>query len=345
MKLKTKKYLLLVSLIISITVFSISCTKSEGLKESVKENETGGTVQNVNGLGTTSTVKAEDEENISGTTVDMVPIETELDGKHKSMFVVTIAGKKYRYRMASIQSNSLTVGEMIYKWDKLGNVFEFYTLKEHPDYKYLYCMSKENGYENEFMIEYAPATGLPEGSLDEIISDGFVVMKNGSVISGEDKWLEFVKKTESKEPAEIRIAYYFTLHGRIAKDLYELTQMDYPEVYFNRLKYDGENFIFTPLQKSEGSDDKYVVKPNDENNWEETYKYMKRYTEGAPSDTALYNTFDKYVLVNDDTLTWDDIWNGMISSDFGAGVKSLEVFNKYNYKDGVDPDEVILVDI
>ncbi len=49
--------------------------------------------------------------------------------------------------------------------------------------------------------------------------------------------------------------------------------------------------------------------------------------------------------VNDDTITWEDIWNGMISSEFGAGVKHAEVFSKYDYKDGVDPDEVIPVDI
>jgi len=291
------------------------------------------------------TEKTESNGNKNKTGTDMTPIETELDGAHNGMFVVTIDGKKYRYRMAPIQNNNLTVGEMIYKWDDQENEFEFFTLKEHPDYKYLKCISNENGCKFESLIEYAPATGLPEGSLDEIINDGLVVIKNGSVISGEDKWLEFVKKAEANEPAEIRIAHYFTLTGRMAKNLYELTKMDYPVAYFHQLKFDGEKYIYTPLQKLDGSDDKYVFRPDDEYDWEETYKYLKHYTESAPSDTALFNTFDKYVLVNDDTITWEDIWNGMISSEFGAGVKHAEVFNKYDYKDGVDPDEVIPVDI
>ena len=296
----------------------------------------------------TEPVEIESIRNKSEVGIDMTPIETDLDGFHNGIFVVSINGNKYRYKsiaISSIQIDNLTYGKMIYKWDNnMGNVYEFYAVKEYPDYKYLKCIYNEYGYEDEVLIEYAPSEGLPEGALDEIINDGFVVMKNGSAISGEDKWFEFEKKTEVKETAEIRIAFYFTLHGRWLKNLYELTKMDYPNAYFYRLKYDGENYIFTPLQRSNGLYDKYIVKPDDENDWEETYKYMKHYTGNAPSDTSLFNAFDKYVLVNDDTITWDDIWNGMTSGDFGVGVKHTEVFNKYNYKDGVDPDEVVIVE-
>ena len=193
--------------------------------------------------------------------------------------------------------------------------------------------------------EYTTSEESIDDSLNELINDGFVVMKNGSVISGEEKWLEFVEKAEAKEPAEISVAYYFTLTGKVSKKLYEQTKDDYPMAYLHLLKYDGENFIFTPLQKSDSSEEKYVITQNDEIGYEETYKYLKHYTEKAPSDTALYYTFDKYVLVNDDTVTWDDIWNGMISSEFGAGIKNFEVFNKYDYKEGVDPDKLIIIDI
>ena len=366
MKKNTKRYFIFLTLILLCIVFCVGCGKSERTKDTTG-NETVNTVDNVktksnddltdtqsmvNSDKSVSNENTGNTESSSGTekqsekiATDMIPIETDLDGAHNSMFVITIDGQKYRYKRGAIQDNNLTYGDMIYKWDNnKGSVYEFYAVKEHPDYKYLKCISNENGYENEFLIEYAPATGLPEGALDEIINDGFLVMKNGSVISGEDKWLEFVNKTEAKEPAEIDIAYYFTLNGRMAKNLYEMTKMDYPLVYLHRLKYDGEKYVFSPLKKSDG-EDKYVVTENDEIGWEETYKYMKHYTEAAPSDTALFNTFDKYVLVNDDTITWDDIWNGNLSSDFGAAIKNAVVFNKYDYKDGVDPDEVITVDI
>ena len=193
--------------------------------------------------------------------------------------------------------------------------------------------------------EYTTSEESTDDSLNELINDGFVVMKNGSVISGEEKWLEFVEKTKAKEPAEISVAYYFTLTGKVSKKLYEQIKDDYPMAYLHLLKYDGENFIYTPLQKSDSSEEKYVITQNDEIGYEETYKYLKHYTEKAPSDTALYYTFDKYVLVNDDTVTWDDIWNGMISNEFGAGIKNSEVFNKYDYKEGVDPDKLIIIDI
>ena len=294
--------------------------------------------------------KNESEENVDENTVyvpktviDMIPIETDLDGSHNGFFVVTIDGRKYRYKMASAQNDSVTVGDMVYKWEDTSDIYKFYEVKEYPDLRCLKCTHTENGVDHDFLVAYAPPSGLPDGSLEEIINDGFVVMKNGSVISGEDKWQEFVKKTEAREPAEINIADYYTLTGRMAKNLYELSNIDYPMAYLHRLKYDGEYFIFTPLQKSDASDNKYEIMPDNENEWEQKYKYMKHYTEKAPSDTALYTTFDKYVLVDDDSVTWDDIWNATIG--LTEGFWHAEVFNKYDYKEGVDPEELTTMDL
>ena len=111
-------------------------------------------------------------------------------------------------------------------------------------------------------------------------------------------------------------------------------------MYLHRLMYDGESFIFSPIQKING---KYEIIPDNENDREQIYKYMKHYTEKAPSDTALYNTFDKYVLVNDDSVTWDDIWNSTIG--IAEGFWHEEVYNKYDYKEGADPEKVTTVDI
>ena len=368
-----KKYLILILLIGAVIAFGAGCTKTEEMKvtaakteskESVSTSEkvsseedvnTSETVSSEEGVNTSETVSSEESENtaktvetgdavyVPETVIDMIPIDTDLDGLHNGYFVVTIDGKKYRYKMASAQNESVTVGDMIYKWENKGNEFKFYAVKEHPDLKLLKCNSTENGIKNDFLIAYAPPSGLPEGSLDEIINDGFVVMKNGSVISGEDKWQEFVKKTEAKEPAEINIAYYYTLTGRMAKNLYEMSKMDYPVVYLHRLKYDGESFIFSPLQKSDVSDSKYEIMPDNENEWEQKFKYMKHYTEKAPNDTALFSAFDKYVLVDDDTKTWEDIWNATIG--LAEGFWHAEVFNKYDYKDGANPDELTTIDI
>ena len=323
MVMKNKKYLILISLIISVVTLCTGCGKSEEAKG--------------------NTAEPMEAENISykpETAPDMIPIDTDLDGAHNGFYVVTIDGKKYRYKIAAARDEKVTVGDKVYKWEKNGNVFEFYAVKEYPDLKHLKCISTENAFNNDYMIEYAPPGGLPEGALDEIINDGLLVMKNGSVISGEDKWQEFVKKTEAKEPAEINIAYYYTLTGKMAKSLYDLSKMDYPMMYLHRLKYDGESFIVSPIQKING---KYEIIPDNENDREQIYKYMKHYTEKAPSDTALYNTFDKYVLVNDDSVTWDDIWNSTIG--IAEGFWHEEVYNKYDYKEGADPEKVTTVDI
>lgn len=323
--MKKNKKLGLTVMLIVIAVLVFGCGKSE--KQTKAEAKVA-----IEGEAKTGTASAVSD-------VETIPIETELEGAHNGMFVVTIDGKKYRYKMSYKQVTDITIDKMIFSWENKGNTFEFYGVKESPDHMLLYCKQK-NG--TDYLIEYAPAEGLPDGALEEIINDGFVVMKNGHVIAGEDKWLEFVKKTESETPAVIKIAYYNTLFGSMAQNLYELTKMDYPNAYLQQLKYDGDNYILSPIKKENGE---YYIQPDSEYAREETFKYMKHYTEDAPSATALYTSFDKYVLVNDDNVTWDDIWNGMISSAFGAGIKNAEVFNKYDYKDGVDPDALNLVDI
>lgn len=314
---------MLTVLVLLIVIFAFGCSKPENT------NDTG---------NTDKTVKA-----YAKSDIEMVPIETELDGAHNGMYVVTIDGKKYRYRMSSKRIDDVTVSEKIYSWEKKGNIYDFYEVKEYPDHVYIRCSEHRDGTDGtDYIIEYAPSEGLPEGALEEIINDGFVVMKNGHVIEGEDKWLEFVEKTGAGTSAEIKIAHYFVISGKMAKNLYELTKMDYPNAYLHLLKYDGNNYTLSPIKKENGE---YVIRPDDEYDRAETFKYMKHYTEEAPSATALYTTFDKYVLVDDDAITWDDIWNSTISSSHEARLKFAEVFNKYEYKEGVDPYELTLVDI
>lgn len=54
--------------------------------------------------------------------------------------------------------------------------------------------------------------------------------------------------------------------------------------------------------------------------------------EGKPeSETALYESYLRYVLTNDNTVTWERIWKGLISSQLGDGIDHKVVYQKYNY--------------
>lgn len=49
----------------------------------------------------------------------------------------------------------------------------------------------------------------------------------------------------------------------------------------------------------------------------DTYKYLLHFTGDAPSEAARYTQYDNYVLVNDPTVTWDEIFLSICSSQFG----------------------------
>ena len=53
------------------------------------------------------------------------------------------------------------------------------------------------------------------------------------------------------------------------------------------------------------------------------------FTGDAPSSTALYSSYDNYVLVDDPTATWEGIWAGMVSSQLVAGYKHFTVYRNY----------------
>ena len=59
---------------------------------------------------------------------------------------------------------------------------------------------------------------------------------------------------------------------------------------------------------------------------------MLRY-EGEPnSETALFDSYVKYVLTNDSTVTWDQIERGIFSSQLGDGIDHYTVYNDWIYK-------------
>ena len=51
--------------------------------------------------------------------------------------------------------------------------------------------------------------------------------------------------------------------------------------------------------------------------YERNYRYLMHYTGESPTANAAYDTYSRYVLVNDQKVTWEDIQRGMYSSKFG----------------------------
>jgi hypothetical protein len=76
-------------------------------------------------------------------------------------------------------------------------------------------------------------------------------------------------------------------------------------LFFALITYDGESFDYEAKDCKTGETDSHSV-----------YKYLKHFTGDRVTDEAAAN-YDHYVLVNDDTVTWERLEHGMFSSELG----------------------------
>jgi len=59
-----------------------------------------------------------------------------------------------------------------------------------------------------------------------------------------------------------------------------------------------------------------------------------RYEGEAETKDATYTSYVRYVLVNDDKVTWDDIFHGMLSSRLGDYIPHKQIYKDLVYKEG-----------
>lgn len=142
-----------------------------------------------------------------------------------------------------------------------------------------------------------------------------VVICDMECVSGQEVWDEFYERVSDGKAASVLCAHYYTLNEvNIDHSLYEEIKDDYPMLYFMKLVYDGESFtIEVRLSSSEEID------------YSGTYKYLNHYTGEMPPQ-ATYDNYEYYVLVDSESVTWENIWDGIFSSQFDAGVRHYSVY-------------------
>ena len=160
---------------------------------------------------------------------------------------------------------------------------------------------------------------------------GYVIMEDGSVIGGKEKWLSFYEKVSEGEAADVRIVYIYTLDNvNCTEEYYEAEKDNYPTLFASELVYDGDGFTTSPLHYDGSGFSASYIEGYDSP--PTTWKYLMRYTGKPSSATALFSDYDRYVLVNDNTVSWEDIEQGMYSSQLGDGIPFDEVFCELTWK-------------
>lgn len=146
-----------------------------------------------------------------------------------------------------------------------------------------------------------------------------VVFERQGCTSGHDVWEDFYRKTMRESAATVLCAHYYALDSGeyMSKELYEEEEDQYPKLFFYLLEYDGKKYSVKVRESSVEALD-----------YQETFKYLLHFTGEAPS-TALYSSYDNYVLADDPTATWEGIMAGLVSSQFDAGYKHCTVYRNY----------------
>lgn len=170
-----------------------------------------------------------------------------------------------------------------------------------------------------------------EAQIEECQNDELAMMENGSVISGKEAWEAFYTKVANGEKACIDLGYLFRGNQeQTYGDLWIVESADYPALFLKRLTYDGKTFLLEPLHKVDGA---YVVmEVEDYDSPAAEYQYLMHY-EGIPRmNNVKFTYYDKYVLTDDDTVSWEQLEYGMISSNFEDMIRFEEVFCEYTWK-------------
>ena len=145
-----------------------------------------------------------------------------------------------------------------------------------------------------------------------------VVIEFEGCTSGAKVWNDFYGRVEKGKPASVLCAHYYTLDKEhVSEELYEADKDKYPQLYFFLLEYDGSTFSLKIRKSDEASIER-----------QETYKCLLRMTGNAP-ETAIYESYERYVLCDDPKLTWDDIEKSMISSVSPEFIKHCSVYEEF----------------
>lgn len=165
-----------------------------------------------------------------------------------------------------------------------------------------------------------PLEELPaDYGLDQAREDGCVVHEDGDIASGQEAWDAFFEAVSAGKAASLRLVNYYTLDdpSRYDPEYYESIKDDYPLLYVSDLTFDGKAYTVSSLEDGE--------------RLKRTFSCLKCFEGEAATPGAAYDAYIRYILVDDDTVTWEQLMHGVYSSRFGDYIPFCSVYTDYIY--------------
>lgn len=137
-----------------------------------------------------------------------------------------------------------------------------------------------------------------EMALDDIYADvqtkAWVVLYESDLVCGGELWNEFYDKVSRGEAGAVLIANYFR----------EKTYGGTPEIYLKEISFDGNTFKI--IERTVGESTNGKIKYT-----EAAYKYLVKYDQ---------NNKYVYILVHDNTYTYDQLYNSLFYADMSKHI-------------------------
>ena len=244
--------------------------------------------------------------------VEMIPTTANVQGAFDTYLYVPLGDSTYRYELLTSNTSSVTVGELLYSFTENADPFDVewnvYEVKESPDHRIVY-VATENDYIQ--LYQYSPSKRVDSNALQSAKENGCIVMEDGNCTWGAKQWEEFYEMTQNGKSRSVKLAHYWTLNpDNCDKTYYEVHKEDYPSMYVLDLVYDGKTFTLSWTEQGVS--------------YQRQYKYLMKY-EGTLS-AKMPQTATRYVLTNDNTVTWDDLLWGLLSSQYGDYIDHFSIY-------------------
>ena len=142
-----------------------------------------------------------------------------------------------------------------------------------------------------------------------------VVFEGVRCMSGKEVWNTFYDLVKEGGIASVLCAHYFTLEGvNMSTATYEAEKDTYPSLSFSLISYDGNEFRIRSRASNEETIESDVK-----------YKYLLHF-EGENSSKAQHKYYDEYYLVNDPSVTREQIRQSVYSSQAEAWIEHSTVY-------------------
>lgn len=246
--------------------------------------------------------------------IEMVPTTANMQGTYDRYLYVPLEDGTYRYEQSDSDPRSVTLDELLYSFTEKAHPFDVewsvYSVKEFPDC-HVVCSVAGNTFIS--LYEYSPPKRVDPSTLEDAKKRGCVVMEDGEGTYGTEQWKKFYEATQNGKSASVKVVDYWTLDpDRCDETYYEVNKEDYPRLNVVDLAYDGKTFTLSWA---------------DESAPDQQYMYLMKYEDKIPYSPAIaQRAVTRYVLTNDDTVTWNKLFISMASSQLGAGIPHFSVY-------------------